>query len=99
MGAPPLLAGTPALRLVGSNVMDPPGFKSALLSLDNTVEWSTLGGEKRPLTAYVDGISQGHVNVLRARASRTAAVELGFCPWHDMAEKIAQVQFPQRANG
>ncbi|HQR37542.1 MAG TPA: NAD(+)/NADH kinase [Blastocatellia bacterium] len=94
MGAPPLLAGTPALRLVGSNVMDPPGFKSALLSLDTTVEFTTLGGDKRPLNAYVDGIGQGHVTTLRARASRTAAVELGFCPWHDMAEKIALLQFP-----
>jgi NAD kinase len=95
MGATPLLADSPAMILVGSNVMMPPGFKSALLSLDAEIEWTSLGGEKRPLHAYVDGVFQGEVRALRARASRTAAVEIAFCPSHDMAEKIARLQFPQ----
>jgi NAD+ kinase len=93
MGASPLLADTPALVLVGSNVMTPPGFKSALLSVDADIEWTSLGGEKRPLNAYVDGIFQGQVTRFRARASRIAAVELAFLPDHDMAEKIARLQF------
>jgi len=81
--------------LVGSNVMMPPGFRSALLSLDTTVEMKTLGGAKRPLNAYVDGVFQGEIESLTARASRIAAVEIAFCPSHDMAEKIARLQFPQ----
>lgn len=94
MGAAPLLADTPAIVIVGSNVMQPPGFRSALLGLDSEVEWTSLGGEKRPLIGYVDGIPQGNVVHMKVRASRIAAAELGFMPDHDMAEKIAQLQFP-----
>jgi NAD+ kinase len=95
MGASPLLADSPAMVLVGSNVMMPPGFRSALLSLDAEIELTSLGGDKRPLHAYVDGVFQGQVRSLSARASRIAAVEIAFCPSHDMAEKIARLQFPQ----
>lgn len=95
MGASPLLADSPAMVLVGSNVMMPPGFRSALLSLDADIELTSLGGEKRPLDAYVDGVHQGRVVALRARASRIAAVEIAFCSATDMAEKIARLQFPQ----
>lgn len=95
MGAAPLLADSAAMQLVGSNVMMPPGFRSALLSLDAEVEWTSLGGAKRPLNSYVDGVFQGQVSSVKARASRIAAVEIAFCPSHDMAEKIAQLQFPQ----
>lgn len=95
MGAPPLLADTPAMVLVGSNVMSPPDWKSALLSLDSLLECVSLGGDKRPIHAYVDGVYQGEIHALRARVSRIAAVELAFVPNHDMAEKIAQLQFPR----
>lgn len=95
MGAAPLLADTPAVVLVGSNVMQPPGFRSALLGLDTEIEWTSLGGPKRPLNGYVDGILQGEVARMKVRASRIAAAELGFLPDHDMAEKIAQLQFPK----
>lgn len=94
MGAAPLLADTPAVVIVGSNVMQPPGFRSALLSLDSEMEFTSLGGQKRPLNAYVDGVLQGDVQTMRVRASRIAAVELAFRPTHDMAEKIARLQFP-----
>lgn len=94
MGAAPLLSGTPALVLVGSNVMQPIGFRSALLGLDSVIEMKSLGGEKRPLNAYVDGVLQGDVESLRVRVSRIAAVELAFMATHDMAEKIARLQFP-----
>jgi NAD+ kinase len=95
MGATPLLADTQAWLLVGSNVMNPPGWKSALLGIEQEVELRCLNGEKRPLDAYVDGIGQGMVHAMRARVSRTVAVELAFLPSHDMAEKIAQIQFPR----
>jgi NAD+ kinase len=95
MGATPLLADTPAWLLVGSNVMHPSNWQSALLGIEQQVELRGLDGIKRPLNAYVDGISQGPVHALRARVSRIAAVELAFLPSHDMAEKIAQIQFPR----
>ena len=93
MGAAPLLADTPAWLLVGSNVMDPATWRSALLSVDATVEMHTLDPDRRPLEAFVDGQSQGLVHRMRARLSRAASVELAFCAHHDMAEKIAHIQF------
>lgn len=93
MGASPLLADTPAWLLVGSNVMEPAGWKSALLSADTAVEVRSLDPKKRPITAFVDGIAKGKVVAIRARISRAAAVELVFLSSHDMAEKIAAVQF------
>lgn len=93
MGASPLLADTPAWLLVGSNVMEPANWKSALLSTDTAIEVRSLDPKKRPITAFVDGIAQGRVVALRARISRAAAVELVFRSNHDMAEKIAAIQF------
>lgn len=93
MGASPLLADTPAWLLVGSNVMEPANWKSALLSADTTVEVRSLDPVKRPIAAFVDGIARGKVIAIRARISRAAAVELVFRANHDMAEKIAAIQF------
>jgi NAD+ kinase len=77
--------------------MDPPSWKSALLSSEAAVELCNIGGDKRPLRAFVDGRDYGPVQTLRARLSRIAAAELAFCAQHDMAEKIAQIQFPSGA--
>jgi NAD kinase len=93
MGASPLLADTPAWLLVGSNVMDPANWKSALLSPDMSVEITCLDPERRAVHAYVDGVAQGAVRSLRARISRAATVELVFLANRDMAEKIASIQF------
>lgn len=93
MGASPLLADTPAWLLVGSNVMEPAHWRSALLTPDTTVEIRSLDPVNRPVQAFVDGLSMGRVSVLRARLSRAAAAELVFCASHDMAEKIAAIQF------
>jgi NAD+ kinase len=93
MGASPLLADTPAWLLVGSNVMEPAHWRSALLSTDSSVEIRNLAPEHRPVEAFVDGLSMGEVVTLRARISRAAAVELAFCASHDMADKIAAIQF------
>lgn len=94
MGAMPLLADTPALILVGSNVMSPPNWKCVLLSYDSEIVLTTLDPKKRPIEAYVDGFSQGEVDIMRVRVSRIAAAELAFSANHDMTEKIAQIQFP-----
>ncbi|MBI4850436.1 MAG: NAD(+)/NADH kinase [Acidobacteria bacterium] len=96
MGAMPLLADTPALLLVGSNVLNPFNWKSVLLSYDAEIAIRNLDptNQKRPLNAYVDGLSQGRVRSMFIRVSRIAAAEVAFFPNHDMAEKIAQIQFP-----
>jgi NAD kinase len=93
MGASPLLADTPAWLVVGSNVMEPAHWRSALLSTDSCVEIRNLSPQHRPVEAFVDGHSMGAVVALRARISRAAAVELAFCASHDMADKIAAIQF------
>jgi NAD+ kinase len=93
MGASPLLADTPAWLLVGSNVMEPADWKSALLSTDSVVEICSLDPVKRPIRAYADGTDLGIVHRLKARISKAAAAELVFNADHDMAEKIAAIQF------
>jgi NAD kinase len=98
MGVAPLLADTPGWILVGSNVMSPVGWKSALLAPETTVLMRSLGGEKRPLTAYVDGRSAGPVSTFRVRQSRVSTVELAFSTKRDMAEKIARIQFPDNTS-
>ncbi len=94
MGASPLLADTQGWLVVGSNVMSPPGWKSALLAPESTIELRNLDRAKRPVHALVDGRMLGRVDDFRVRLSRTMTVELGFLPTHDIAEKIADVQFP-----
>jgi nicotinate (nicotinamide) nucleotide adenylyltransferase len=94
MGAAPLLADTEAWMIVGSNVLYPEGWKSGLLSQGTTVSLRCLDCGKRPINGFVDGVSFGRVRALHARISRIAAAELTFLPEHDMAEKIAQIQFP-----
>jgi len=94
MGASPLLADTQGWLVVGSNVMSPAGWKSALLAPESTIELRNLDRAKRPVHALVDGRMLGRVDDFRVRLSRTMTVELGFLPNHDIAEKIANVQFP-----
>jgi hypothetical protein len=81
--------------MVGSNVMQPLNWKSALLSLESLVEVRSLDPEKRPLNGYLHGVLVGEVTAMRVRISRIAAAELAFDPHRDLAEKIAQIQFPR----
>jgi len=94
LGAPPLPYHTPALLLVGSNVLAPSHWRPVVLGLDAEVELRTLDPVKRPLQGYIDGVAQGEVRALRVRVSRTAAVELAFRATHDPASKLARLQFP-----
>lgn len=93
MGASPLLADTPAWLIVGSNVMRPVGWKSALLPLDASVRIDGLNTEKRPLNGFVFGQVVPGVSSMTARISRVATLELAFSPAHDMARKISDLQF------
>ncbi len=99
MGVSPLLADTPGWIVVGSNVMSPPGWKSALLAPEATVTFCSIGGSKRPLQAFVGGRPLGPVISFSARQSRIATVELVFAVQRDMAEKIAMIQFPPTVDG
>jgi NAD kinase len=93
MGASPLLADTPAWLLVGSNVMRPIGWKSAILPLDAAVRIDGLNTEKRPLNGYAFGQLVPNVSGMTARMSRVATLELAFSPAHDMARKLSDLQF------
>lgn len=94
MGAHPLPFTTSILLLVGSNVLRPPGWRSAVLPIGSEVQFRSLDPEKRPLNGYLDGISQGKVSVMKIRVSNVAAVELAFEPEYDPTVKLAQIQFP-----
>jgi nicotinate (nicotinamide) nucleotide adenylyltransferase len=94
MGAVPLPLGTPALLLVGSNVLRPLFWKPVVLPMNAHVTLTTLDPEKRPLQAYVDGVALGNVQRLSARVSNVACVEMVFVPPHDPAAKLAAIQFP-----
>ena len=94
MGAAPLPLSTPALLLVGSNVLYPVFWQPAVLPLNSEVEFRTLDPVKRPLNGFVDGVPQGKVSWMGVKTSNIAAVELAFDPRHDPTEKLAQIQFP-----
>ena len=94
MGAIPMPLNTPVLLLVGSNVLRPESWKPVVLPLNAEIELRTLDPVKRPLQGYIDGVEQGQIRALRARVSRTAAVELAFAPDHHPEAKLAQIQFP-----
>ena len=94
MGATPLPLNTPAMLLVGSNVLKPSSWRPAVLPLSSTVELVALNRAKRPLVGYIDGDPQGPVDTMTARASNTATVELAFDPETNPAQKLASIQFP-----
>ncbi len=98
MGASPILIGTPSLIIAGSNVAEPPGWRSAQIPLHSTIKVetldSTLPPRKRALFGFVDGRPQGEVLSMEVRMSRVAAVELAFNSHHDIAAKVSDTQFP-----
>ncbi len=93
MGATPLPMDARGYLLVGSNVTEPAGWKSAYLQPESAVEFRALEPQKRPIRAFVDGREQGNVVSLTARISRAAAVEVAFCPSKDLAAKLSFAQF------
>ncbi len=93
MGATPLPMDARGYLLVGSNVTEPAGWKSAYLQPESGVEFRALDPQKRPIRAFVDGREKGTVVSLSARISRAAAVEVAFCPSKDLAAKLSYAQF------
>lgn len=100
MGATPILIGTQALLLVGNNVSEPAGWKSAQIAIDSVIEIRTVDPtsrpKKRPIYGFVDSASCGEIERMLIRVSRIAAVELAFLPGHDLTKKLSEIQFSQR---
>ena len=95
MGAAPLPFHAPLLTLAASNVLIPAFWRPAVLPLDTTIRLRNLDPAKRPLRGFIDGIAQGPVAEMTARASESAVVELLFAPEFDPVAKLAVTQFPQ----
>lgn len=93
MGASPLLADASAWLVVGSNVMRPLGWKSALLPMDAEIKVENLAPDRRPLNGFIFNNRYEDVIAMEARMSRVACVELAFSEKHDMARKISDLQF------
>lgn len=98
MGATPIAIGTPSLVLAGSNVFLPAGWRNAQLGIEQVIKLRnvdpTPGHNKRPLSGFIDGLPQGHLESMEIRASRVASVELAFLPGHNPRHKLTKVQFP-----
>lgn len=88
MGAKPLLIGSREWLLVGSNVIEPVGWKTAPLPLEAEIEIVNLDPVKRPLRAFVDSVEIGPASRAKFRISRVAAAEVAFAPARDMAAKF-----------
>jgi NAD+ kinase len=95
MGATPLPFSAELLTLAASNVLLPAFWRPAVLPLDTTIRLKNLDPVKRPLRGFIDGLAQGPVLEMTARASDTAAVELLFAPEYDPVAKLAVTQFPE----
>ena len=94
MGATPLPFNADLLTLAASNVLLPAFWRPAVLPLDTTIRLRNLDPSKRPLRGFIDGLAQGPVLEMTAKASDTAAVELLFAPEYDPVAKLAVTQFP-----
>jgi len=94
MGAQPVPINSQTIVLVGSNVLEPWGWKVVYLPLDSQIEITALDPVRRPIKASVDGKNLGKVVSMRVRTSRIAAAELLFDPSYDINRKVVEVQFP-----
>jgi NAD kinase len=95
MGATPLPFNADLLTLAASNVLIPAFWRPAVLPLGTPIRLRNLDPAKRPLRGFIDGLAQGTVTEMTAKASDTAAVELLFAPEYDPVAKLAVTQFPQ----
>jgi len=94
MGATPLLHDAHGWLLIGNNVSEPLGWKSAIIPASANVSLKTLNGDKRPVRGYVDGQLVGQVMAMDVHLSHVAAAEIAFAPGRDMAAKLMEGFFP-----
>ncbi|MBI2054851.1 MAG: NAD(+)/NADH kinase [Candidatus Sungbacteria bacterium] len=98
MGANPVPIGTEVLVVVGSNVAEPQGWKhGANLPLGSEVVFRTKDSSSwRKIYGVADSTGLGEITEMRIRSSKTAKVELLLTPDHDLARKLALLQFPNQ---
>ncbi len=98
MGANPVPIGTDVLIVVGSNVSEPRSWKhGANLPIGSEIVFRSKDPSRfRKAYGVADSTSLGEVVEMRIRSSKTASVELLLMPDHDLARKLAQLQFPNR---
>lgn len=98
MGANPVPIGTEMLVIVGSNVDEPRGWKhGANLPLRSEIVFRTKDPNRsRKIYGVADSTSLGEVIEMRIRSSAAAKAELLLMPDHDLARKLAALQFPGR---
>lgn len=98
MGANPVPIGTEVLVVIGSNVAEPRSWKhGANLPLGSEIVFRTKDpGHWRKIYGVSDSTSLGEIVEMRIRSSKTAKAELLLVPDHDLARKLALLQFPNR---
>jgi NAD kinase len=95
MGGTPLPLDTKAIQIVGNNVSFPQ-WKSAILGLKQLITIENHDTKKRPINLYADGI------LLKQNTSKVVIgihkekIKLQFDVNHNLAEKIAILQFPKQ---
>jgi nicotinate (nicotinamide) nucleotide adenylyltransferase len=94
MGATPLLHDVHGWLLVGNNVLEPLGWKSAIIPATAKLSLKARHADKRPIRAFVDGQPAGQVLAMDVRLSQVAAAEIAFAPGRDMAVKLMEGFFP-----
>ena len=95
MGAQPVPINSQTIVLVGSNVLEPNGWKVAHLPFDSLIEIEAVDPARRPIKASVDDQALGEVVSMKVRLSRIAAAELLFDPSYDINRKMVESQFPR----
>ena len=98
MGATPITVGSDSLILVGSNVSQPYGWKSAPLFGDSRVRITNVDPSpihgKRPTDIIIDGRRADVIHSVTVRSSRVAEAELLFLKPYDLRAKFIRSQFP-----
>ncbi|OGF25135.1 hypothetical protein A2303_02165 [Candidatus Falkowbacteria bacterium RIFOXYB2_FULL_47_14] len=82
------------LILAGMNIAEPANWKNSVISRDAAVEFKTIGGKKRPVRGFVDGVPLGDIESMRVSQSRVAAVELAFLRESDIVAKHTRLNLP-----
>ena len=94
MGCCPVPVGTQVMCLVGSNVGMPVGWRPVFLPLGCTVEFRSVGGEKRPVRGVCDGVRIANIKSMRIKRSNFADCRLCFLKDNTMLNKLSRLQFP-----
>lgn len=96
MGATPVMIGTPQVILTGcATIANRRRFVSAPLPEQATIEVEVLNHDKRPMRLVQSGHTMGEFRRAAIQLSRAHAVELGFFPETDLAQKLMDLNFQQ----